>query len=235
MARKRAKAKRKNEAPAAPPAFWARVRPQLVAAFVLFHLAANCVSSLPDLGRGLDRRAWRDPRARRELQLWADRFGMERPRFEERIYAIGVAAQDVRVAMSEPFGPYMRMTGLRQSWAMFAAGTEMSDRFGLRVRRCPLEDRSCEWEMIYIHADPERAWRRSVIGHPRIRSAIFRWSWPSYVGNYERGCNAIARLVFRDFPDVTAVQCGFESSTTYSPSNPSPPAPVWTRPRVEEP
>src|SRR5688500_14722548 len=107
MARKRAKAKRsKNEAPAPTPALWPRLRPQLVAAFVIFHLAANCIWSLPDLGRGLDRRAWRDPRARRELQLWADRFGMERPEFEERIYAIGVAAQDVRVSMSEPFGPY---------------------------------------------------------------------------------------------------------------------------------
>jgi hypothetical protein len=206
-----------------------RAIPHLVAAFVLFHLVASCVAVIPDLGGGLDRRAWRDARAQRELQAWADRFGMARPEFEARIFDVAVGFQETRRTMARPFARYLWATGVQQSWAMFSAGTPLSDRFGVRMRRCPTRDTSCEWETLFIHGDAEHAWRRAVIGHPRVRSAIFRWSWPSYADRYRRGCRAIAGLVFADFPDAVAAECSFERTATPSPASPSPPPPEWSR------
>ncbi len=228
----RAPAKRKPEP--APTSPFAPLRRHLSAVFVLVHVVASLVYTIPNLGAGLDRRAWRDPRAQRELQAWAERLGVERAEFEERIYAIGVSFQDTRRALAQPFRPYMNATGVQQSWAMFAAGTVESDRFGVRMRRCPVGDERCSWEWLFVHGDDERAWRREVIGHPRVRSAIFRWSWPSYAGRYQRGCRAIARLVFADFPDAVAAECSFERTTSRSPGRPSPPPPVWSRAIVVE-
>lgn len=229
----RSKARRRGRPeeakPAEAPTLLARATPHLVAAFVLFHVIASCIYTIPNLGSGLDRRAWRDARAQRELGAWADRFGMEPADFEERIYGVAVGFQETRSAIARPFRPYMRATGVQQSWAMFSAGTVLSDRFGVRMRRCPAGDARCEWEPLFLHGDDELTWRRAVIGHPRLRSAIFRWSWPSYAGRYQHGCRAIAGLVFADFPDAVAAECGFERSTTRSPRDPSPPPPVWGR------
>ena len=220
---------REAEAPAEQPSIARRAIPHLVALFVLFHVVASCVHVIPDLGGGLDRRAWRDARAQRELSAWADRFGMERAEFEDRIFGVAVGFQETRGAIARPFARYMRVTGVQQSWAMFAAGTPLSDRFGVRMRRCPVRDTSCEWETLFVHGDDEHAWRRDVIGHPRVRSAIFRWSWPSYAVRYRRGCAAIARLVFADFPDALIAECSFERSATPSPASPAPAPPEWSR------
>jgi hypothetical protein len=220
------------DAPASAPPASAPWRAHVVAVFVLFHVAASCAYVVPDLRAGLDRRAWADARAQRELGVWAERLGVEQRELEDRLYAIGLGYERTRQGLTSPLEPYSDISGLRQSWAMFAAGTVESDRFGLRVRRCPLGDARCAWEPLYVHADDAHAWDRAVLGHPRVRSAIFRWGWPSYAGAYARGCEALARRVFDALPDVAAVECGFERSTLPSPSLPSPPEPTWGRTRV---
>ena len=203
--------------------------PHLVAAFVLFHLAASCLATVPNVASGLDRRAWADPRVRRELAVWAERLGVEQPFLEERLYDVAVSFHASRTSMLAPFEPYLDLAGIRQSWLMFSAGTERSDRFGVRMRRCAPVDPRCDWETLYVHGDDARSWRRAELGHPRVRSMIFRWGWPSYRLQYERGCRAIAQLAFDDFPDAELVECRFEQTVLHSPSNPSPPPPEWGR------
>lgn len=196
-----------------------------IAAFVLFHLCANCLGALPNVGRGLNRAVWADPRARRELTIWADRLGMERPALEDHLYAVGVGYQETRDALERPFAHYLAAAGLRQSWLMFNAGTEQSYRFGVRMRRC--DGRDCDWEPLFVHAHPEHTWRANQLGHPRVRSMIARWSWSSFRPNYDHGCRAIANLAFDDFPDARVVQCRFESTTLHSPTTPEPPPAHW--------
>lgn len=195
---------------------------------MLFHLAGSCVAVLPDARYGLDRRAWADARVERELAVWADRVGMTPSAFQDRLYELAVRYEGARSAALAPFEAYFRVSGVSQNWSMFAAGTVESDRFGLRARRC--ED--CPWEWLYVHADDDHAWSRAVLGHPRVRSAIFRWSWPSHAGRYERGCRALAERVASADADVVAVECSFERSTLPSPSRPDVPAPAWGRARV---
>lgn len=203
-----------------------------MAAFVVFHVAAQCVDVLPNLAVALDRGAWRDPRVERELDVWAARLGTDRLTLEPRLHALAVGAHDVRTALRAPFAPYMEATGAAQSWLMFSAGTRESVRFGVHVRVCPTE--GCTWQLAYLHGDPEHAWRAGQLGHPRVRSEIFRWGWPSYAGRYERGCRTLARLAFTDFEDAQAVRCGFEWSVLPSPDAPTPPSPVWRSERVVE-
>jgi len=99
----------------------------------------------------------------------------------------------------------------------------------VQLRRCPEADPRCEWERIYLHADPEIAWRANQIGHPRLRSQIFRWGWPNYRERYERGCRAIAVKVFEDFPEAVAMQCAFERTDLISPARPTAGPPTVSR------
>ncbi len=211
--------------PAARRSGLARWLPHLIGAFVVFHVAASSLSMIPSLSRALDRRAWADERAQREMRVWSARFGMEQRAFEDELYEVVVTYQTVRDRALTPFEPYMRWTGQRQSWLMFNAGTQSSDRFGVRARDCA----SCPWETIYLHADPAHAWRAHQLGHPRVRSMIFRWGWPSYAERYDAGCRAIANLAFLDDPDTQYVECGFSRTTLHSPDLPDPPPPEWGR------
>jgi hypothetical protein len=228
LSRRKGKKKPVEQAPEkqAPAKQAPRILPHLIGAFVLFHVVASCLSVLPDVGNALDRSSWRDPRIQREMTAWSGRLSTPQPELEDRLYSIAVSYHETRAALLTPFDPYLRAAGLRQSWSMFAAGTEESNRFGVHVHRCAP---ACQWTLIYLHGDDERAWRRSVLGHPRVRSAIFRWSWPSYHARYSRGCRAIAALALADFPDADAVRCTFERSTTHSPSLTAPPPPEWGR------
>ena len=131
-----------------------------------------------------------------------------------------------------PLAPYMHYAGLHQSWLMFNAGTRVSDRFGVRIKRCGLADRSCDFEQIYLHADDEMDWRVSQIGHPRLRSMIARWGWVTYRERYTAGCEAIARMAFEDFADAQVVECGFARSHLRAPDEPPGPEPEWGRTRL---
>ena len=224
MAKRRRRKKAPKEAKAAGASWWKHA----IAAFVLFHLCANCLGALPNVGHGLNRRVWADARARRELDRWATLIGVERETFEETVFGLGVGYQKTRETLLSPFEPYLSAAGLRQSWLMFNAGTEQSYRFGVRARRC--EGRDCDWETLFVHADPDHDWRAAQLGHPRVRSMIARWSWSSFRASYEHGCGAIANLAFDDFPDARVVQCRFESCTSHSQDPPTPPPPRWEMP-----
>src|SRR5688572_7590451 len=124
----------KRAKPAEPARSSASIAPHLIAAFVLFHVAASCLSVIPDLGPAMDRRAWRDARVERELAVWGDRLSVPADELEDRLYDTAVSLHEARSALLAPFDPYLRVSGVQQNWPMFSAGTEASDRFGVKLR-----------------------------------------------------------------------------------------------------
>jgi hypothetical protein len=202
-----------------------RVWPHVVAAFVVFHLAANAVDLIPEVSQGMNRRAWQEPRVKAELTTWAQRLGMDEPALEDDLWSLGDVVVGFRSAVETPFRPYLRATGQMQTWAMFVAGTRDRDRFQLRTRTCD----ECAWTVVYQRGDDEHTFLRDVLEHPRIRSAMFRWGWPQLIAMYTRGCRAIARRTFAELHDVTAVQCRFERSESPWPRDPSPAPGEWGR------
>lgn len=221
-----------SDEPAKPkPEGWRSWIPHLIGVFVVFHIVANSCNAIPSIARGVDRRSWSDPRVQHEMSVWSARFGMEQRPFEEQLYELVLSYQEVRGFLNTPFDPYMSYAGLRQSWLMFNAGTRVSDRFGVRIKRCALADRSCDWEWIYLHADDELDWRRAQIGHPRLRSMIARWGWVTYRERYTAGCQAIAEMAFEDFDDAQVVECGFSRTHLRAPDEPEAPEPEWGRTR----
>lgn len=215
----------------------ARFAPHAVAAFVVLHLAASCADALPNPGPGMDRRAWREPRVRHELSVWAERVGMERKAFEESLWGIANAWVKIRAAIVSPFRPYLDVSGVRQSWAMFIAGTRHRDRFQIRGRDCGVDDRSCDWRPLYTRNVDGEDWLKPELEHPRLRSATFRWMWPDHTRRYSLSCRNLARRAFADEPALQAMQCRFERSLSPGPGDPDArkkAAPTWGRVFVVE-
>lgn len=208
----------------------------LAAVFVVLHIVSSCVDVVPNLGQALDRRTWREPRVRHELDLWAARLGMERAPFEDRLYKLTRSIQGTRALVETPLRPWLDVTGNKQSWAMFIAGTRDRDRFQVRARTCtpsdpsPTEVERCPWIALYTRGVDEEDFLRDILEHPRVRSATFRWGWPAKKKAFQRGCAAIARRVFEAKPDVVDVQCRWERSASPGPHDDGPlPPPRWDR------
>lgn len=209
--------------------------PHFVAAFLVFHVTAMLIEVIPDLRMGLDRKAWKEPRVRHELQRWADRLHVERDNLEEVLFFLGSGINDTRQALRTPFKPYLKATGQKQAWAMFVAGSRFRDRFQIRGRACGAKDPSCDWEVLYFRNDPEHVWMKSVLENARVRSATFRWGWPQGQKSYQRGCRAIAWRAFHERDDLQLVECRFEQTEAPDPRKPDRKLsePIYSRERVE--
>jgi hypothetical protein len=212
-----------------------KLLPHFVAAFLVMHVTCMLIEVIPDLRMGLDRKAWKEPRIRHELQRWSDRLHMPRDDLEEILWVLGRGLTDARQALRTPFKPYLKLTAQKQAWAMFVAGSRFRDRFQIRARACGTKDPSCDWEVLYFRNDPEHEWMKSVLENARVRSATFRWGWPQGQKSYERGCRAIAWRVFHERSDMQVVECRFEQTEAPDPRKPdqTPGEGVFSRERVE--
>lgn len=208
-----------------------RALPHLIAAFVVLHVVASAIEVIPDVRQGLDRNAWKEPRVRHELERWAQRLGVARDDLEDFMFQVGASAHAARTALRTPFVPYLKATGLKQSWAMFVAGSRYRDRFEVRGRACAVTER-CAWERLYFKNDDEHAFMKDTLESARVRSAVFRWGWPQGKHSYRRGCRAIAARAFEERPDLVAVQCRFEKSQAPDPKGREGEEPSFGRERV---
>lgn len=223
-----------SKLPPLPPRIQKLV-PHFVAAFLVMHVVAMFIEVIPDLRMGLDRKAWKEPRVSHELDRWAQRLHMDREQMEDILWTLGRGITDARQALRTPFKPYTKLSGQKQAWAMFVAGSRFRDRFQIRVRACGLKDPTCDWEVVYFRNDPEKRWMASVLENARVRSATFRWGWPQGQKSYQRGCRAIAKRMFAERDDVQYVQCRFEQTSSPDPRKPDAPQsePVFSRERTE--
>jgi hypothetical protein len=194
-----------------------RLWPHLVAAFVVLHIGASVADALPNPAPGMDRRAWREPRVRHELNRWATRLGMERAALEDLLWETAHGWIGIRRTLLTPFRPYLALSGVKQNWSMFVAGSRYRDRFQIRARACAPDDRSCEWVAVYTRSVEEEGWWREKLEHPRVRSGTFRWVWPDHARRYQQGCVSLARALFAERADAEAVQCRFERSVAPGP------------------
>lgn len=202
---------------------WRRLLPHVVAAFILFHVAASCVEAIPDLRMGLNRTMWKEPRVRHELDRWARRLGMPRDEMEDLMFLAGTTIHEGRGMLRAPFSPYVKAVSLRQSWAMFVAGSRHRDRFQIRARTCEPQSSACDWQVLYFRNDDDAQYMKSILENARVRSATFRWGWPTAKKSYTRGCDAIGARLFAERPELVAVECRYEKTTSPDPREGAPP------------
>lgn len=185
----------------------------LVAVYVLFHAASILIGSIPSTDAALDRDAWDDPTVRSEFAAWADRLGwigvsVEPETLEDAAWRFANGWSALRRMANAPFETYQRYTGTWQSWSMFVAPHLFPSRLCIDVRGDE-SDGHAKWRNIYTARSDEHVWRRGQFDHIRMRSAIFRFAWPQYRGQYEQFADWIADRAAVDFPDAFRVRVRF--------------------------
>ena len=197
-----------------PPGAWAHTR----AILVTLHVLAVILGAFPAPVGGLQRSAWAEPTVARELDTWHKRLqtvGLadDRAAFEDDLYAVASGWVQGRKAVLAPVLPYYRYLGVEQSWRMFVAPHKHPSRLQIHVRAGATAD----WEPLYEHGHPEYRWHAEQFRHTRMRSALFRYSWPGYRRNFRALARWVGRQVARERPEASHVRLQWIRRRTPSP------------------
>lgn len=211
------------------PTRWQRIWPHLRALLVAMHVLAITLLALPAPGGGMSRGAWKDPTVQGEFRAWSERMeavGLDTsPReLEDALWEFAVAFTDVRRDLIDPFLPYYRLAGTWQSWRMFVAPHRHPAKLWIEIR-----ESGGDWRAVYVARSPEYTWRRHQFDHDRMRSQVFRLSWPPYRRTWARFSAWIARQAAADFPEATGVRTRFYKYRTPPPQEARAGAPIQGR------
>ncbi len=194
---------------AAPPDSPVRrsFRSDLRAVLVALHVAAIALGAMPSPMGGLSRSNWKEPTVQAELTTWHGRLAAvgladDRQQFEDDLYALAKAWVGAHVAVLKPFQVYYRYFGAEQNWRMFVAPHTSPSVLRIYTRATTADD----WDLLYDHTSTEATWHAHQLRHTRMRSALFRYSWPTYKGAYRAFAKWVAREVHAEDPNVRYVK-----------------------------
>ena len=175
---------------------WRHIR----ALLVLLHLVVICALTTPDLSGTMSRAAWKQPAVQRELAPWAERFGQTPEEFEDNLWDLATGWRDWRTRLLGPIKPYSDYFGVRQRWRMFASPNRVPARYEIDIKV------DAAWRPIYRSRSDQYTWRRKLFDHDRMRTSMYRATWPNSQHRYKLLCEWVARQVERDFPHASAVR-----------------------------
>ncbi len=206
--------------------------PQIRAALIAVHVLAITLAALPAPVGGMNRKAWSEPTVQEEFASWTARLNgagldLTQAELEDQLWTVAVVVMDVRGTVLAPFRPYYQLCGTTQPWRMFVAPHRFPSRLQVRVR----EGRG-PWKVVYQVRSDEHDWNRAQLDTDRVRSAVFRYGWPTYGATYQHFARWLADRAFEDFPDASQVEIRFLDHRTPSPAEVLADAPVKFKPRA---
>ena len=182
---------------------------------MLFHLVAIFAIAFPAPVGGTDRGMWKDPTAQQEFASWAKVFGVTEPVFEEFLYQAAITYMHGRETVITPFIQYTSRTGCDQPWRMFVGPQRWPSRFQVQVQRKTMAPD--DWATLFEEEDAAHRWHHDLFEQERLRSQIFRWTWPNFSSDYQVGCEYLARIAFAEDPTAVAFRCRFFKFQSPSP------------------
>jgi hypothetical protein len=149
------------------------VRRRLAAAFVVFHVLAVVVLSVPRPPPGLRNAQHRQRHTEAILARWADgaeQLGLSRRWVIDRAHVWLPAWNRLLGAVRAPFEPYASLTGAEQSWLMFGSVPANAARVEIDVRV------DGEWVPLYRPQSSTASWNARLLRQERMRAEIHRYS-----------------------------------------------------------
>ena len=204
---------------------------QLRAAFVLFHVVAITVMSIPAPVGGMSEARWATPAGKREIHGWAEAvravgLDVSDQALRDFVWKAGTAWLSFRNDAVAPFRPYLVYTGSRQSWRMFSMVAHEQGQLAVYI------DRGHGREPLFVTYEHE-VWRRTELRQERTRTILgdfygreSKRSWPGFV-------DRLADWAREDFPDGRTLEAEIATRETPAPgAQPEPFRVVWSTKRV---
>ena len=189
---------------------------------MLFHLIAIVLAAIPAPAGGMNRRNWKDPTVQAEFDEWGRRLGMDPDVLEDAVFSFAQGYMQARDLWLAPVEPYLDVTGTDQPWRMFVAPHRHPARFRVQAMVATsggAAAASGAWETLFEERSAEAAWRSSFFEEERIRSILFRYSWPEYSTESRRFCQWLADRAFEERPELAKVRCSYEKRPSPSPDD----------------
>ncbi len=189
----------------------------LRAILITLHIVAVVMMAAPVPAGGMSRAAWRTPMVQDELAAWAERLsaaGIARTpaALEAELWTAATALVAWRDAAIAPARPYYQHCGTTQSWQLFVLPQTHPARLHIDIRHP-----GGAWTPLYIARSDEADWQRAMLDTERLRSLLFRLSWPQYRALYEDFAEFMARRAAADFPAAEAIRLRWQRRRTPSP------------------
>lgn len=181
--------------------FW----PHLRALFVVGHLTAILLASLPAPEGGMNRALWKEPTARAEFEIWAKRLHVTVDELQDQLWKVASWWMDLRAVWMAPVRPYLGAVGAHQAWRMFAGANRFPTKLHFRIRDAGAP--ADAWRSVYERDNPELRWRAEIWEHERFRNGFDRFGWPHYRAFLEEACGWVSQRAFEDFPQAAEVRC----------------------------
>lgn len=183
-------------------AAWRRVPLHL---FVVYHLAAITLASLPD-PRVPSEAERQNPLFAEEFASWSERlngWGLETTPQGLANWAWNTAAgyNRIRDKILTPFKPYFEYFGPRQGWHMFAGANLYPSRLVVDI-----EERGA-WRTLFAESRPEFSWRKSQLAHEHIRGGLYCMAFlEEDDDNFQGFARWVAQQAASDFPQARRVR-----------------------------
>ena len=208
-----------------------RWREHALGLFVLYHLGAVLLGSVPAAVGGVNRKSWKNPTVAAELDTWHSTLSEaglvgDRESFEAGLFKLAVQTVRFHKKLTAPFQPYYSLAGTKQGWRMFIA--PMTRPAALRIEGQWTAEG--EWEPLYVHHSDEHDFAATQLRYSRTRPVLFAIAWPRNKGRYARFGRTLAGRAFEEHPELRAVRLVWERRRSPGPRARKPPKIVRERP-----
>lgn len=195
-----------------------RPRDHLRALFVVFHVAAVFLLSLPSPGR-LSKKHLKVPGIVETLDgvtvvLRVVVGPTSREELSEQILLTARSLQSTRRKLLSPFQRYRRFAGVGQGWTMFGVANRHPGRMEVYIRNRDAP----EWLPIYVSRDPLLDWRSRQLDEERIRTLINNFSWGRGRRDWSLWVDWLAASAAQDFPEAISIKAQMVSMRLPSPA-----------------
>jgi hypothetical protein len=204
---------------------------QLRAAFVLFHVVAITVMSIPAPVGGMNAARWSTPAGKREIHGWAEAvravgLDVSDQALRDFVWNAGNAWLSFRNDVVAPFRPYLVHTGSRQSWRMFSMVAHEQGRFAVYL------DRGRGREPLFVTYEHE-VWRRGELRQERTRTILGDFYGRESKRVWNGFVDRLADWAREDFPDGRTLEAEIATRDTPPPGGePGSFRVVWTTKRA---
>lgn len=179
---------------------------QLRALFVLFHLLAILLLSVPAPVGGMNEAAFKHPATQESFQSYAQALqgvglDIHSEELEAASWSLGTRYMKARETAVAPFVPYLEAVGARQGWRMFHSVNRAPAWLVVEIHAGPTLS-SGEWQRVYESRSNTATWRRRQLDQERSRALMNSWSWLSSKKSYLQFGAWLAQGAAEDFPQA---------------------------------